>query len=339
MQQSKTHTKRPAHGSRARLAGLIIPMALVCAGFQSCVGVGHAAPAPRDAATPRPAPIAMSGRQFVATWGAGGEARLVRVQRFAGERLEASLWRADSGWTERALHARALVGAHWLETRCDRGACRRRVYRVVAAHRDTAKNTMPEHSDNSDVWLYDVEYADADADADEERDWRPACAADARGVARGLFITGAWHRDGTRTDSGYTFSCTAGVIAKCVRNWGYKPWKHLPTARGRSVSLQPLHHACTRAVRADYCGDGVAHTRNGTPVDIFDRFGFNVRDSTTSFSPEAGFSAAGATWVARTRWPIGARTERAHTHLPGCSRPRPPGHQRASGTLLQVHSQ
>ena len=37
--------------------------------------------------------------------------------------------------------------------------------------------------------------------------------------------------------------------------------------------MEPYYQACVRMVRADYCGDGVGHTRNGTPIDLFDRIG------------------------------------------------------------------
>ena len=46
---------------------------------------------------------------------------------------------------------------------------------------------------------------------------------------------------------------------------GYKPWK---TVGG--VSLRDHHQTCTRVLRADYCGNGVSHTQDGTLINIWD---------------------------------------------------------------------
>lgn len=261
---------------------------------------------------------------------------LVHVTAFRGPHLDARMASPGASWTPTQLRATDLVGVHWVERRCaDDGRCDSAVYRIVGAQRDTAANTMPRHSSNRDVWLYDVEVADvargtgssagSSAGSMGTGDWRPVCEPDARGQARGLFITGDFQADGSISDSGYTFSCTVGVIAKCVRDWGYKPWQSLVSERGDTVSMRPLHRACVRAVRADYCGDGISYTRAGTMIDVFDQHGFNVREANSGFVPEAGFAPGGALWVARTRWPIGARAgDRANdrmTHLPQCIRP------------------
>ena len=70
------------------------------------------------------------------------------------------------------------------------------------------------------------------------------------------------HRD----QNAFALICTGGAIGKCVR-WGYKPWRSGPDG----VALWDYHQACVRMVRADYGGDGVGHTRDNTPVDVFDR--------------------------------------------------------------------
>ncbi len=49
--------------------------------------------------------------------------------------------------------------------------------------------------------------------------------------------------------------CRDAALAKCVE-WGYKPWTRR-SARGSTRPARAL-------VRADYCGDGVAHTQPGT---------------------------------------------------------------------------
>ena len=263
-------------------------------------------------------------------------ASLVAVLAFRGARLQAQVWDTQAGWRASELHPRELIGLQWVESRCRGDGCARRTYRVTGAAQDHSQNTMPAFGSNADIWLHDVEYSSGRI-APASR-WRPACRADARGLARGLFLTGAWYPDGSRSERGYTFSCTTGAIAKCVRNWGYKPWKTLSATSGARVPLGSLHHACTRAVRADYCGTGHSFTRDGTYVDIADRYGFNIRDPTTRFQPEAGFSTDGAVWVARPRWPMDSYQQRTAAALSGCLGAREilPGSARTA--LIEVWS-
>jgi hypothetical protein len=47
-----------------------------------------------------------------------------------------------------------------------------------------------------------------------------------------------------------------------------------------------LHYA---AFRADYCGDVVGHTRNGTLIDIFDRVGVQGDETAPGMAFEAVF--------------------------------------------------
>jgi ADYC domain len=77
-------------------------------------------------------------------------------------------------------------------------------------------------------------------------------------------------------------TCTGDAEGKCVR-FGYKPWGH--AADG--TPLAPYYQACVRLVRADYCGDGVGHTRNGMPIDIFDRIGVQRDEPGPHMSLEA----------------------------------------------------
>ncbi len=86
------------------------------------------------------------------------------------------------------------------------------------------------------------------------------------------------------------------VLAKCVR-WGYKPWK---TVQGRS--LRDFHQACTRMVRADYCGTGVAHTQEGTQIDVYDQLGIQKRVNNSGMTFEAAWNPNGAVAINRTRF-------------------------------------
>lgn len=83
---------------------------------------------------------------------------------------------------------------------------------------------------------------------------------------RALAMSGVWNERGAHEaqPGRFTFACETGAIAKCV-DWGYRPWE---IKDGRSMA--DLHQACTRMARADYCGDGHSHTRDGTIIDVYD---------------------------------------------------------------------
>lgn len=202
----------------------------------------------------------------------------VEITGFAGDVVHAHLLDASSDQalepaTPLRLHPAALVGMQWTEAACERDTCAERTFRITSAAPDESENTMPEHRSNRDTWLYRVEHTTAPATM--AHDWQGACSDGPEGDM-GLFVDGRWGSDGTWQGDGHTFSCPAGVIAKCARSWGYKPWKTLASGRG-PVSLLPLHLACTRAARADYCGDGIPHTRAGVGIVMADDHGFNPR--------------------------------------------------------------
>jgi hypothetical protein len=90
-----------------------------------------------------------------------------------------------------------------------------------------------------------------------------------------------------------TIACTNGAIAKCIR-LGYKPWKDAPDR-----PMRALHQACTRMIRADYCGDGRTHTKDGTNIDVFDSYGVQRRAETDPAIEvfEAAWDADGAVYL------------------------------------------
>ncbi len=89
----------------------------------------------------------------------------------------------------------------------------------------------------------------------------------------------------------FFITCTGGAEGKCVR-FGYKPWRQVPRA-----SLAPYYQTCVRLVRADYCGDGTGHTRNGTPIDIFDKIGIQRDEAAPGLTFEAAWGPDGAVCV------------------------------------------
>ena len=122
------------------------------------------------------------------------------------------------------------------------------------------------------------------------------------GETRGMFLPGLWDDSGARVAADQvpegtapvTFSCTTGFMAKCV-SWGYKTWA--------SVEQADLHQACTRMAPADYCGDGVPHTENGTSIDIVDAVGIQQQASKPGeMSFEAAWGPDGAVCVNQTRY-------------------------------------
>ncbi|MFI5299183.1 MAG: ADYC domain-containing protein [Polyangiales bacterium] len=142
-----------------------------------------------------------------------------------------------------------------------------------------------------DVVLYSLSVKDRETGA-----WRNACMPDAKGLAKGFPLEGTWSATGEHlhTPKQFEMTCTGGAYGKCVR-WGYKPWK--------SESMWDRHQACTRMVRADYCGDGIGHTRNGTPIDIYDEIGIQRDEPAPGMSFEAGWGKDGAVCVRKTRLP------------------------------------
>ena len=152
------------------------------------------------------------------------------------------------------------------------------------------------HSD-SDVYFYRVSYQTSSG-------WSPICGLDsASQPIEGIPLKGQWN-DGQGVTGGgswsddptaMTFGCMGKALAKCVL-LGYKPWKVSPT--NANVALRPHHQACTRMLRADYCGNGTSHTVDGTLINLYDDEGINV--DTATWTKEAEWNANGAPCVGPT---------------------------------------
>ena len=149
---------------------------------------------------------------------------------------------------------------------------------------------------DEEILLYRIVVADPASGG-----WSEFCAPDADGQRLAFPLAGSWDetgRQGPAAPGAFTMACTSGAIGKCVR-FGYKPWKTAPDGG----SLEPYHRACVRMVRADYCGDGAPHTRDGTAIDVFDRQGIQTPDRAPDMRFEAGWGPGGATCLARPRLP------------------------------------
>jgi ADYC domain-containing protein/pentapeptide repeat protein len=133
-------------------------------------------------------------------------------------------------------------------------------------------------SPNDDVLAYAVS-------AQVDGGWARLCGDEPDGSAvRAIPVAGTWDAStGAWTDSSssITFACRHASIAKCVE-LGYKSWD----------GYAGQHHACVRLLRADYCGDGVSHTVNGTLINLYDNVG--VQADTESWGVDAEWTADGA---------------------------------------------
>ena len=167
-----------------------------------------------------------------------------------------------------------------------------------AALRHRIAEVVPEAGD-ADTFLYRLEQQNADGT------WSTWCAADAAGTALALPVAAVFDEGGNRHESTtrFTFGCTSGAIAKCYR-WGYKPW--LPHPASATV-MRELHWACTRMARADYCGDGTPHTRDGTLINLWDTLSApgpiqQHGEPMAGMLFEAGWSPRGAVCLSKQRW-------------------------------------
>jgi hypothetical protein len=133
--------------------------------------------------------------------------------------------------------------------------------------------------------------------------WQPLCGLEPDGSpVTAIPLSGRWDDSvGTPTGGSHiddpdviTFACQHRALAKCVL-LGYKPW-----ATKGPLSLADHHQACTRLIRADYCGDGVSWTRDGTTIDLYDHIGIQ-EDTEPSWVFEAEFRPDGAACVSRKR--------------------------------------
>jgi hypothetical protein len=156
-------------------------------------------------------------------------------------------------------------------------------------------------TDTGNTFLYTLEHWVSDI-----ANWRPACPADADGRRVAIPLAAVWDERGDRSVSNtlFTFGCTTGVIAKCYR-WGYRPW-----ITGYGADMAEMHWTCTRMARADYCGNGMPHTHDGTKINLWDTlppYRGPIQSRGGLLPPfgmvfEAGWNTGGAVCLSRARW-------------------------------------
>jgi hypothetical protein len=127
----------------------------------------------------------------------------------------------------------------------------------------------------------------------EDIGWGPACTDGNGYPTQSFLLNDVWDpksgkKLSPRPSGALTVACRGAALAKCVE-FGYAPWKVKD-----GVSMADFHQACTRMVRADYCGDGQPHTVNGTKIHVLDPIGVQKVDPTVSYVVEAEWGPDGA---------------------------------------------
>ena len=136
--------------------------------------------------------------------------------------------------------------------------------------------------------------------------WSPLCGTLNKTPILAVPLPGIYDPNtGSHTPSSdaFTFGCTNGALGKCAL-WGYKPWAQKTECINETCKPQSLlawHVSCVRMVRADYCGDGVPHTRDGTSINVWDNLSVQLADP-TSWEMEAEWTPSGARCIRHTRW-------------------------------------
>jgi len=162
-----------------------------------------------------------------------------------------------------------------------------------AAHIEIENAILDPDNPNSQRWLYNLIVNDPVTGVRHN-----FCDPGPKGLQLGFPLRGTMTDDGgfNPSDTEFTFSCTGGAVSKCIR-MGYAPWKDASTGE----PLLDHFRACIRMIRADYCGNGTPHTRNGTVINIYDRLGIQKSERLPGMVFEAAWGPKGAICVRKTR--------------------------------------
>ena len=188
-----------------------------------------------------------------------------------------------------------MVGAEFMALLDDGGLLPLRIQSIERIQDDRA---------NKEIRRYQVSYFDGEQD-------QPLCGLDEEGQPMAAIpVKGHWNLEEGVAGGGaylpeasvFTFACEDFAVAKCVMA-GYKPWKEYKVcSQGAGCVRETLSahmQACTRLLRADFCGDGRSHTVDGTWVNVYD--GLGVRIDADDWLAEAEWNAHGAVCMKRAR--------------------------------------
>lgn len=237
-----------------------------------------------------------------------------------GKKLITGVAVTEGGLAGPNLSGAQLAGAMLLGETEDGEQVRLRIDSVAAAEDPNQKTPQNE---NADVFQYRVSYQRSSTTGAGKKAagplnsqfkpgdpaWAPLCPKSGAAIV----VSGSWNMQSGEPGNAskeaaksgeVTFACLGSAIAKCVTTMGYKPWRSTTPAAaagaanaagGKPVSLDALHQACVRAVRADYCGNGLSMTAEGTQVNFYDSAG--IQKDEASWPMEAVWSASGALCV------------------------------------------
>jgi hypothetical protein len=170
-----------------------------------------------------------------------------------------------------------------------------------------------------DINVYTISYAQGST-------WVSICGYDGEVPVKAIPLQGRWdYSSGTASGGDHiddptqiTFACRGSTLAKCTE-LGYKPWESIQECEKdscKTVSLRHYHQACTRLLRADYCGDGTPHTLTGTPINVWDEVGIQARsDVGSAWKIEAEWGDEGALCIKDWRYDPGSITSEYVEHL------------------------
>jgi ADYC domain len=124
-------------------------------------------------------------------------------------------------------------------------------------------------------------------------------------------ILGYWNEAGhyVRDPRKLSFACTKRHVATCLKQ-GY-----LDDAG--SEDRRALLEACTRMMRADYCGNGDSYTKDGTFIALWDNRNFAAKTPREPLQFEGAWTPTGLACSARLRW------SEEEVGAPECLRDRP----------------
>jgi len=189
----------------------------------------------------------------------------------------------------RVLHSNELVGATLVISMGGSGTRRIRIDGVETDPGAPQRGVAP----SPEIFLHTLSVETADGS------WQNICNPGPDGRRQAFPLAGRAPGDGTirpAEQGAFEITCTGGAQGKCVR-FGYRPWE---TAADGTSGFD-LYNTCVRMVRADYAGDGKGTTRDGQPIDPYDRFGIQRPDDVPSMELEAGWNKDGAVCVRHVR--------------------------------------
>jgi hypothetical protein len=217
-------------------------------------------------------------------------AQAAELQSVEADRTEFKVTMSDG----RVLRSRELAGA--VLTIASGGQMLR--VRIDAVERDP-------DAKRGEVWLHTLSIQGADGA------WQNMCEPSADGRRQGFPVAGRARVGDAMVEPAepgiFELTCTSGAQGKCVR-FGYLPWEN---------AVQLAHfNACIRMVRADYCGNGTPHTRDGTLIDLFDKLDTHRDEAVAGMEFEAGWSPQGAVCVRRVRISAAYSLDRLRAECP-----------------------